>query len=108
MEYGPKGVFAVKITKKALVVIVFVLVSFSIFAMLYVHRTYYPMGGEVTIVEKSERFFRHYITIEEMSGEQFKLSCSEYEFNSLDVGDLVSCERTQSILTHSGKLHKLK
>ena len=97
-----------KITKKALVVRVFVLVIFSIYSMVYVHRTYYPMGGEVTIVEKSERFFRHYITIEEMSGEQFKLSCSEYEFNSLDVGDLVSCERTQSILTHSGKLHKLK
>ncbi len=74
----------------------------------YVQKSYYPMGGEVTIVGKSRSGSRYYIVIDEGTGEQFTLSCGGSDYNKVDVGDTVDCERSQSIVTHRGEVHKVK
>ena len=73
-----------------------------------VHMSYYPMGGEVTIVDKSKSRNDYCIVIKQSPSAKFTLSCSESEYYRVNVGDTVNCDRMQSALTHKGEVHKVK
>ncbi len=100
-----------KTYKKVFLVVALLVVvggGYAAYRMHNVQKSYYPMAGEVTIIDKSESGDAHYIVIEEATGEQFTLSCSESDYNKVNVGDKVNCERSQSIVTHKGEVHKIK
>ena len=94
----------------ALLVVVVAVVggSYAAYRVYYVQKSYYPMAGEVTIIDKSESRDDHYIVIQEATGEQFTLSCSESDYEQVKIGDTVNCERNQSIVTHKGEVHKIE
>lgn len=100
-----------KTYKKVLLVVVLLIVvggGYAAYRMHNVQKSYYPMAGEVTIIDKSQSGDEHYIVIEEATGEQFTLSCSASDYDGVNVGDKVNCERSQSIVTHKGEVHKIK
>ena len=72
----------------------------------FVKISYYPMGGEVTIVDKFQSGDNYYIVIE--AGKEFTLRCPESEYDKVNAGDMVYCERDQSIVTHKGEVHRIK
>ncbi len=72
----------------------------------FVKISYYPMGGEVTIVDKFQSGDNYYIVIE--TGKEFTLRCPKSEYDKVSAGDEVYCERDQSIVTHKGKLYRIK
>ena len=85
-----------KTHKKLLIAVTFVVVVgvFYIGYRVYeVQKSYYPMAGEITIIDKSESGSHYYIVIEEATGEQFTLSCSESDYDQVSIGDMVNCER---------------
>ena len=88
------------------VVVVLLLLAAVIGFVIY--RSYYPMDGEVRILSK-EQGGRFTVTIEQ-SGRagtaQFQLKCTEEQFDSVEIGDIVDCSRTQSVLTHRGTVHR--
>ena len=80
------------------------------FTELYVEHSYYAMGGQVDIVDKTQTNRGYTITIEQPAGDstaQFKLRCSEAQYNRVEIGDVAECDRVQSALTHSGVLHDI-
>ena len=96
---------------KIICVVIMIIVIGGLYCASYVKESYYPMGGEVTIVDKKESIFGNYIVIELMEGDnasQYTLSCNQDEFEKVNIGDIVNCERYQSILTHRGEVHKIK
>lgn len=100
-----------KIYKKVLLIVALLLVvggGYATYRIYNVQKSYYPMAGEVTIIDKSQSGNEHYIVIEEATGEQFTLSCSASDYDGVNVGDKVNCERSQSIMTHKGEVHKIK
>lgn len=102
---------AMKIYKKLLLAAALVAVVGGCYAAYQVHqdqKSYYPMAGEVTIIDKFESGPDHYIVIEEATEQQFTLSCSKDDYGQVKIGDRVNCERYQSIVTHQGEVHKIK
>jgi hypothetical protein len=100
-----------KTDQKALLVVALLIVvggGYAAYRMHNVQKSDYPMAGEVTIMDKFESGDEHYIVMEESTGEQFTLSCSASDYDAVDVGDQVNCERSQSIVTHKGKVHTIK
>ena len=76
----------------------------------YTKNSVYPMGGEVTIVDKFVSGNEHYIVIEQPAGEQFAqftLSCNANDYNEVSVGNRVNCERYQSVVTRMGEVHRI-
>ena len=75
-----------------------------------IQQSFYPMGGEVTVIDKFETEDGYTITIKEGGASQaeFDLSCTQEQYNAVDVGDLVNCERYESIRTHTGTVHKIE
>ena len=76
-----------------------------------IQRSYYPMDGEVRILSK-EQDNGFTITIEQgfrdgQKSGQFHLKCTEEQYDSVEIGDIVDCSRWQSALTHRGKVHRL-
>lgn len=69
--------------KKVLMVVAILVVIGGYYAAYQVHqqKSYYPMAGEVTIIDKSESGTDHYIVLEEATGERFTLSCSENDYD---------------------------
>ena len=61
----------------------------------FVKISYYPMGGKVT-------------TVEEATGTEFTLLCPKSEYDKVNAGDMVYCERDQSIVTHKGEVHRIE
>ena len=97
--------------RKWIVCIIAVVVSVCAIA-IFINQSYYPMGGEVTIVSKEASSDRYYITVEQ--GEpgndgwgQFELECSSEQYQSVNVGDVVGCDREQSAITHKGSVHQI-
>lgn len=82
--------------------------GYTAYRMYNVQKSYYPMAGEVAIIDKFESGDEHYIVIEEATGERFTLSCSESDYNKVNRGDKVNCERNQSIVTQKGEVHRIK
>ena len=73
-------------------------------------RSYYPMDGEVRILAK-ELDHGFTITIEQGFREgqktaQYKLRCTEEQYDSVEIGDIVDCSRYQSALTSKGNVHR--
>ena len=75
-----------------------------------VQRSFYPMGGEVTVIDKFETDDGFFITIKEGGASQaeFDLSCTQDQYNAVEVGDLANCERYESIRTYTGTVHKIE
>ena len=73
-------------------------------------QSFYPMDGEVTVIDKFETEDGFFLTIKEDGASQaeFDLSCTQEQYNAVEVGDLVNCERYESILTHTGIIHNLE
>lgn len=89
-----------------------VLVGLIAIVCFAINRSYYPMGGEVTVISKQASDNRYYITVEQ--GEpgdrgrgQFELECTQEQYQAVNVGDVIECDRTQSTVTHKGKIHKI-
>lgn len=85
------------------------LISIVCFA---INRSYYPMGGEVTVISKQANNNKYYITVEQgapgnAGWGQFELECTPEQYQAVDVGDVIECDRTQSVVTHKGKIHKI-
>ena len=73
-------------------------------------QSFYPMGGEVTIIDKFETEDGFFLTIKEGGASQaeFDLSCTQEQYNAVEVGDLANCERYESIRTYTGTIHKIE
>lgn len=100
-----------KLYKKLLLAAALVVVVGGCYAAYQVYQiqtSYYAMAGEVTVMDKFESGSDHYIVIEEATEQQFTLSCSQDDYDRVNVGDRVNCERYQSIVTHQGEVHKIK
>ena len=100
-----------KLFKKLLLAAVLVVVVGGCYAAYRVHQvqtSYYAMAGEVTVMDKFVSGADHYIVIEEATQQQFTLSCSQDDYDRVNVGDRINCERYQSIVTYQGKVHKIK
>lgn len=96
---------------KFICVVIMLIVIGGLICTSYVKDSYYPMGGEVTIVDKKKNIFGNYIVIELTEGDivsQYTLSCNQDDFEKVNIGDVVNCERYQSVLTHRGEVHKIK
>ena len=98
--------------KKAVLILCLVLVAVGIGAYRYVERSYYPMGGVVSVVSK-EAGRTYSITIEQGTPEEagfdhFKLQCTKEQYDSVSVGDVIKCERSQSVVTHRGTVHRIR
>ena len=94
----------------AIVVIVVVLLLLAALTGFVIQRSYYPMDGEVRIQSK-EQSNGFTVTIEQgfRDGQkrgEFYLKCTEEQYDSVEIGDIVDCARTQSTLTHKGKVHR--
>ena len=96
-----------KTYKKLLIAAVIVVVAVGLY-IAYQQKSYYPMAGEVTIIDKSKSGFDYFIVIEDTRGEQFTLSCNENDYNQVSIGETINCERNESIVTHKGEVHKIK
>lgn len=79
----------------------------------YVRQSYYPMSGNVTLVEKTRIPSGYLLVIQQDAapgrapGARIRLVCSRSDAEAWEVGDRISCERTQSALTGWGSLHTL-
>ena len=94
----------------AIVVITVVLLLLAALTFFVIQRSYYPMDGEVRIISK-EQSNGFAVTIEQgfRDGQkqgQFYLRCTEEQFDSVEIGGIVDCSRTQSALTHRGTVHR--
>lgn len=84
------------------------------------NQNYYPMGGEVLVASKFEIGSitnhgpdnKYYIVIRQGEDSaypaQFLLSCTKEQFDSVEIGDTVNCERDQSTSTYMGIVHGIK
>lgn len=100
-----------KVYRKVLVVVALLVIVGGCYIAHQVHQvqeSYYPMAGNVTVIGKYESGSDYYIVIEEETGEQFTLSCDINGYNQVIIGDIVNCERSQSIVTHKGEVHKIE
>lgn len=81
--------------------------SCAAYQMYYISKSYYPMGGEVTAIDKFKSGENYFIIIEEATGEIFTLICDKSDYDKVNAGDKINCERDQSIVTHKGKVHRI-
>ena len=106
---GKKGAFR----KGFLIAIVFACICAAvIFGALYVKISYYPMGGEVIILDKEADGDEYYITVGQGRPSSagwgvFVLSCTQEQYQSVEIGDVAQCDRVQSIVTYRGTVHKI-
>jgi len=98
--------------KKRIVLALILACSAVALLSVVVQCTYYPMGGEVSVISKQESWNKYYITIQQ--GEpndagrgQFLLKCTQEQYCSVDTGDIIGCDRYQSGLTHRGTVHRI-
>ena len=90
--------------------VVVVLLLLAAVTGFVLYRSYYPMDGEVRILAK-EHDHGFTITIEQGFREgqkkaQYKLRCTEEQYDSVEIGDIVDCSRYQSALTSKGNVHR--
>lgn len=65
------------------------------------------------ILAKQADNYGYYITVEQGKPDdagwgQFELKCTQEQYEAVDVGDVVKCDREQSIVTNSGTVHKIQ
>ncbi|MDD6254870.1 MAG: hypothetical protein PUA82_02530 [Eubacteriales bacterium] len=117
-------------------VILAVILGFSTVLGFQIHRSYiashsyYPMAGECKVIykytEQTGDFTDYYIIITDLiaddnqdidpdteagsggkQGRPFTLSCTEDQYNQVQAGDIVDCERDQTTTDYSGKVHSI-
>ena len=98
--------------KKAICAVLIVLAVLTAARCVCINRSYYPMGGEVTVLSKQTGSGRYYLTVEQGGPEdegrgRFELECTPEQYHSVDAGDVVKCDRTQSAVTHKGTIHTI-
>lgn len=98
--------------KKTIALVLAFVCSIAILLYAYINRSYFEMGGEVTIVAKQESGSKYYITVEQGDPDspgrgQFLLECTQEQYRSVDIGDVVRCDRYQSSVTYRGTVHKI-
>lgn len=108
MKAHKKTFFGVAFLVLILLVVVLSVVVPKKYAAYRLQKSYYPMAGEVTILDKSTSEGNHYIVIEDPRGDRFTLSCSERDYDTVNVGDKVDCERHESTVTYEGTVHKIE
>lgn len=70
--------------------------------------SYYAMGGIVTVIDKNSTDSSYNITIEQGGvGGQYILECTKEQYDSVCIGEKISCERYQSEMTHKGSVHRI-
>lgn len=95
------------------VLISFLIIVLTVFLVYYVkgQTHYFPMSGEVSISDKLETDSGHYIIILQGEGgthpAQFVLFCTQEQYDSVQIGDTVNCERYQTQTTYSGVVQKI-
>ena len=74
------------------------------------YKKFYPMGGIVTVVDKDDTDpERCTITIEQGGvGGRYTLECTREQYDAVQAGAEVNCERWQSEVDHSGVVHNIK
>lgn len=92
-----------------IVVCIVVLFLAVLIPMRPVKQSYYPMGGQGSVVDKAFEDGKYTIVIQQndsMDG-PFVLSCTEDQYHSVEIGDLVICVRQQSVANHDGTVHTI-
>ena len=79
----------------------------------WIMNTYYPMGGEVTVLEKGNTVFGYTVTVEqEEPGDagngKYRLRCTPEQYEQVEIGQTVDCDRMQSALTREGKVDRFQ
>lgn len=94
--------------------LVLVVVTLPVICRAYrdrsIERSYFAMSGLVQVVDKAESSEGWEIVIKQSGGDivgWFVLSCTEDQFNMVDIGEYVYCDRSQSALTHDGTVHNI-
>ncbi len=98
--------------KKAIVLVMILTCSAAVLLSACVQLSYHPMGGEVTVIAKQESWSKYYITIQQGKPNdagrgQFLLKCTQEQYSSVDIGDVIGCDRYQSALTHRGTVYRI-
>ena len=90
--------------------LLFALIAIPAIRSWTIQQSFYPMGGEVTVIDKFETEDGFFLTIKEGGASQaeFDLSCTQEQYNAVEVGDLANCERYESIRTYTGTIHKIE
>lgn len=90
--------------------LLFALIAIPAIRSWTIQQSFYPMGGEVTVIDKFETEDGFFLTIKEGGASQteFDLSCTQEQFDSVEIGDLANCERYESIRTYTGTVHKIE
>lgn len=90
--------------------LLFALIAIPAIRSWTIQQSFYPMGGEVTVIDKFETEDGFFLTIKEGGASQaeFDLSCTQEQFDSVEIGGLASCERYESIRTYTGTIHKIE
>lgn len=74
--------------------------------------TYYPMEGEVAVIDKSQDQSEYFLTVLELRGlgdlaytttYEFVFACEKEDYDSVEIGDVIDCARMQSALTCRGR-----
>ncbi|MBQ2925506.1 MAG: hypothetical protein IJE03_01595 [Ruminiclostridium sp.] len=90
--------------------LLFALIAIPAIRSWTIQQSFYPMGGEVTVIDKFETEDGFFLTIKEGGASQaeFDLSCTQEQYNAVEIGDLAICERYESIRTYTGTIHKIE
>ena len=90
--------------------LLFALIAIPAIRSWTIQQSFYPMGGEVTVIDKFETEDGFFLTIKEGGASQaeFDLSCTQEQYNAVEIGDLANCERYESIRTYTGTIHKIE
>ena len=102
------------VSRKKLFICVIVVCVVVLLLVVLVHirslkQSYYPMGGQVSVVDKTFEDGKYTISIQQNDymDSQFVLVCTEGQYHSVEIGDLVICNRQQSVMNYDGKVHTI-
>ena len=80
-----------------------------VIALLWLKRSYYPMGGEAEVIGKEYDGSAYHIAIKHgRGGYVYTLKCSREQFEAVCVGEMIDCDRYQSVMTHRGIVMALR
>lgn len=89
------------------------------------NRSYFAMGGDVVVLYKfqlgpaerhsyvtgDEERYQHYIVVQTAGGQSkvnYLLSCTEEQYDSVEIGDTANCDRYQKTDNWTGILHGIR
>lgn len=72
--------------------------------------SYYAQSGEITIVEKNVEEDTYSLTVDQADGKhpgRYVLICTQKQYDAVEVGDVVQCDRMQSLQNMDGRVGNL-